>query len=405
MARIRIALAVAVMLAATAVFAQTRFTIESIDVESAPRIASIVRAETRLVAGRAYTEDQIRQGVYRARRLPFVAGATYRLTPGKSEDSRILVITIVDERRLNYTASVDGSHAAQENEAISSANIGYRYFAGANGVVDGTFGGQVSSQESDFRVHSLSLAYSGYGLFGTSAFAQIGASRDVGSSLGYRDTTMPFAVVGIPLTQTQTLRTSYTRSTYRLSSSFAGLAEPVRTRYAVSELGTAWVLETTDDPFFMRRGTTVSIGPRWTRASGDAVSVEGLPNNPVVQRAEVTTKTMAWTGTGEQFWPIADAFAAFVRANVESEHFSSRANGNHVPGFDTFSHLELIGGAWNLDADPLSRHRFELAAGHGGSRTRRVSGTFSDSGYAAMAGYAYRNRWGLLHLTFTYNHD
>src|SRR5688572_16956050 len=60
-----------------------RFLIEKIVVEGPkPAPANIVRAETLLKEGELYTEEQLRQAVYRVHHLPFVLDASFALRKG-----------------------------------------------------------------------------------------------------------------------------------------------------------------------------------------------------------------------------------------------------------------------------------------------------------------------------------
>ena len=73
----------ALMVITTSAYAQS-FVIERVEVTAAHARPAIVRAETRLVAGRAYTVEQLDRAVYRVRRLPFIVDATYSLEAGQS---------------------------------------------------------------------------------------------------------------------------------------------------------------------------------------------------------------------------------------------------------------------------------------------------------------------------------
>src|ERR1043166_9407546 len=74
----------AVALACIAATAKS-FLIERIDVNAAKRIpAAAVLAETRIDAGKTYTEEQLEQAVNRVRRLPFALYAEGGLKPGST---------------------------------------------------------------------------------------------------------------------------------------------------------------------------------------------------------------------------------------------------------------------------------------------------------------------------------
>src|SRR5215207_2079531 len=70
-----------------------RFLIETVTVEGPKEApANIVRAETLLREGGTYTEDQLRQAVYRVHRLPFVLDASFSLRKGSQRGAYELVI-------------------------------------------------------------------------------------------------------------------------------------------------------------------------------------------------------------------------------------------------------------------------------------------------------------------------
>lgn len=82
-----------------------RFLIEKITVEG-PKAAAvnIVRAETLLRAGESYTEDQLRQAVYRVHRLPFVLDASFSLRKGSRRGAYELLIEVEPARWFFYDA-------------------------------------------------------------------------------------------------------------------------------------------------------------------------------------------------------------------------------------------------------------------------------------------------------------
>ena len=83
----------------------THFLIEKITVEGPKEAAAnIVRAETLLRAGETYSEDQLRQAVYRVRRIPFVLDATFSLRKGSQRGAYELLIEVTPARWFFYDA-------------------------------------------------------------------------------------------------------------------------------------------------------------------------------------------------------------------------------------------------------------------------------------------------------------
>src|SRR5512143_1105438 len=84
-----------------------RFLIEKITVQGPKEAAAnIVRAETLLRPGGSYTEDQLRQAVYRVHRLPFVLDATCSLRKGSRRGAYELLIEVEPARWFFYDAWV-----------------------------------------------------------------------------------------------------------------------------------------------------------------------------------------------------------------------------------------------------------------------------------------------------------
>src|SRR3954469_2979572 len=82
-----------------------RFLIEKITV-AGPKAAAanIVRAETLLRTGESYTEDELRQAVYRVHRLPFVLDASFSLRKGSRRGAYELLIEVAPARWFFYDA-------------------------------------------------------------------------------------------------------------------------------------------------------------------------------------------------------------------------------------------------------------------------------------------------------------
>ena len=87
-----------------------RFLLESIVVEGVQRdiVRRIVTSESLLEPGREYTEQELREAVYRVKRLPFVMDADFSLRKGGERGSYQLVITVEETRLIFYSADVGG---------------------------------------------------------------------------------------------------------------------------------------------------------------------------------------------------------------------------------------------------------------------------------------------------------
>ncbi|HEY4593109.1 MAG TPA: hypothetical protein VIJ61_11920, partial [Thermoanaerobaculia bacterium] len=159
-----------------------RFLIERITVEGPKEAAAnIVRAETLLRAGELYSEDQLRQAVYRVRRIPFVLDATFSLRKGSRRGAYELLIEVRPAQWFFYDAWVrtfafeqpvvlgDESFLGDRSSVALVGLAGARHFVGRSGVVfaavDSREGGQVG--------------FTQYDLFHRGILASAGLSRDV----------------------------------------------------------------------------------------------------------------------------------------------------------------------------------------------------------------------------------
>jgi len=392
MSRLRLLLILIVASTAAGAIAQTPFVIERIDVNPGARVRpGIIRAETRLRAGHSYTGEQLDQALYRVRRIPFVIDATYTLEPGSSPSSRVMKITVFDQEALNFNFALDVLGIHGSGGATANESVGCRFLPGAMGVLDltargGTFLSSGGPPIGSFQ--GVKLAFTEYGLFGTSAYAAAG----VGLSHGKVN---PSSLIGVPLGLTQTLRVPYERSANSAdTSTFAS---------------TEWLSDRTDDPFFARRGLLVSAGPEWSRQR----SVHDFNVGTRFFFHDDTTIDRKGVGAmAEQFRPLAQHSAIWGSAAVSRFDESRVHNGVKVPGVRESNAELLVGLAHNFDSGAgggdLSR-RARIEGGVGYRLQDRQSGApgfrQKDRGIEAKAGFAYRSRWGTLHFTASYVAD
>ncbi len=392
MSRLRLLLVLIVASTAAPAIAQTSFVIERIDVSPGARVRpGIIRAETRLRAGRSYTDEQLDQALYRIRRIPFVIDATYTLEPGSSPSSRVMKITVFDQEALNYDFALDVLGIHGSGGATANESVGYRVLPGATGVLDLTAGGGTflsSGGPPRGSFQGLKLAFTEYGLFGTSAYVGAG----VGLSHGKVN---PSCLIGVPLGLTQTLRGTYERSANSTdTSAFAS---------------TEWLSDRTDDPHFARQGLLMSAGPEWSRQR-------------FVHDFNVGTRfffhddtTIDRKGVGaiaEQFRPLAPHSAVWGSAAMSRIDESRVHNGVKLPGIRESNAELLVGLAHNFDSgvgggDLSRRARIEGGVGYRLQDRQSSAPGFrmKNRGTEAKAGFVYRSRWGTFHFTASYVAD
>lgn len=233
-----------------------RFLLESIVVEGVQRDAprQIVVGESLLKPGNEYTEQELREAVYRIKRLPFVVDAAFSLRKGSERGTYELVVTVKETSVFFYSASAGGLYNGnnglfQDEDHISwgaGGTAGARWFVGSQGLVFGTV------HAFDERgVESAQVGYTRYNLFGRGGFATVGLATNVDGDAG--DGYQSSLSLGIPIAGNHSIRVDL--STQQLDfGRFAG-ASFERESYAAD---VAWIYDTTDDPLFPSTGSKVT---------------------------------------------------------------------------------------------------------------------------------------------------
>ena len=364
---------------------QSPVVVERVDLHATRSHPDILIAEMRLPKGRSYSIDEIEQAVYRLRRLPFVADATYTLEPGTTSDARVLRVNVVDETPVHVVFDVQG--LAQRGGYVSTiSQIGWRFFPARNGVVDLNAGGTghyASGGTGAPHFGDLSAQYAAYNLFGTGAYAGIGVSSHYSSE---NRLVSPILLFGVPLTQTQTIRGTYNRSGDKTDSD--GIAT------------LQWLNERTDDPYFARRGFLVAAGPQWEKTR----FVADFNNGKL--HIDDTLDRPGFGVRGEKYWPFADQGAYWGRLNATYVNEKPTSNGVKGPA----SHQQLgdvLGGAaWNFDrwrttGEWFDRVRVELGAGYHREQIRHSTSVEDRSGAELFLSVALRTRVGLFRLSLS----
>ena len=362
--------------------------IERIEVVSTHVRPAIVRAETRLAAGHAYTAAQLDQAVYRVRRLPFVADATYSLEPGSTPEARVLRLSVIDEPVFNYDFDVQAV-AMRGGYATSTTGLGLRFFPVTAGALEFNAGGSEFSTgggTGSGHFGDLAAQYTQYALFGTSAYAGVGIS----SHYNAKDRLIsPMGLVGIPLTQRQTLRASYARSGDKTESNSILLAE--------------WLYQTIDDPFFARRGVDLAAGPQWQKFHAVYDFNVGTPH---FFHVEYRNDYNGVVGSAAKYWPVADHSTLWARLAGQYITESGTTNGvKNVDSHDQIGDL-TVGAAHNFDhwrdSDAFHRLRAEIGVGYHRDRSSTVFHATDRSGAEVFTGVAYRSRYGVIHIGLSY---
>ena len=379
----RTLLASVLLFVAATSFAQSPVVIERVDVHARRTRPDILISEMRLPKGRSYSIDEIEQAVYRLRRLPFVADATYTLEPGIAPGARVLHVNVVDDSPVHF--ALDVFAVAQRGGYVETfSQVGWRSYPSHNGVLDLNAGGAghfAGGGTGAPHFGDLSAQYTAYGLFGTSAYAGIGVSSRYSSQ---NRLVSPLLLVGVPLTQTQTIRGTYNRSGEKTDSE------------AVATL--QWLLERSDDPYFARRGFSVVAGPQWEK--------QHLVNDFGKFHLDDHLSTPGFTARGEKYRPFAEHGAYWGRANAT--YLSQTVTSNGVKGKPVHIQLgDVLGGVgWNFDqsrtaGDYFDRIRVELGGGYHRERTSGHGFVEDRSGAEIFFSAALRARGGFFRLSLS----
>src|SRR5205823_9222237 len=126
-------------------------------------------------------------------------------------------------------------------EARVAGSAGYRFFPGRHGTLDAVVDDSNESLVASTR-RDAELAYNAYGLFGTSAYGSVGVGT-IFRTNGRHDVN-PSALLGIPLTRTQSIEAAFARTTSRLERNVSGIADPIRSFARITDFGVTWLLQT-----------------------------------------------------------------------------------------------------------------------------------------------------------------
>lgn len=371
-----------------------RFLLESIVVEGVQRDAprEIVVGESLLKPGTEYTEQELRQAVYRIKRLPFVVDATFSLRKGSERGAYELVITVKETSLFFYSASLGGSYdgdtfpGGDRVDWGASGTVGARYFVGSQGLVFGSVQGYDQG-----GAQTAQVGYTHFNLFGRGGFATVGLATSVDDDLadGYQGS---FSL-GLPLVGNHSIRVDL--STQRLDyGQFGGFS--FESEFYSSEV--AWIYDTTDDPLFPSTGSrgTASVG--YGRAedrregpdSRETFRSDGYQSNLGVERY--------WALSPRQSIGV-DLGGNIGRFESDDPFFSSGSTTRYNIGAGLLHSMDL----WGFErTERIGDLRWENSVrfGYADSDSTFFSSNGSDLNLATSV--AFRNTWGVMRLSFGY---
>jgi outer membrane protein assembly factor BamA len=389
------------LLCVTALFAQEqRYRLERIVVEGPIEAEDIVRAEARLEEERTYDAEDFRQAVYRVRRLPFVADATWRLESGVTAGSTTLVIQIIATTPFFYDVNAHADRSSNRDTELSAdALIGARKLLGELGTIEGAIG-----QRDEQDGLTAALTYRAYDLLGRGAFATVNVGYRYATEARRYDPTLD-VLLGWPLSQKQTLTGEVSRRKSRLLRDFAIDANPdnditLTDRTGLESAALLWGYESIDDPLFARRGASLTVGPVWSRTTTitqtyDSVAKEIVGDEEWTERYGLSANLSAYR-------PFSARNAGFLRMR------GAATTANDIRFFDAAA-LVGIAHDFHTPADDRLhdfRARVELGAGYRATMHREDGvEILRDDAPIAEAAFVMRHRWGTVRLSASYTAD
>jgi hypothetical protein len=419
-----------------------RFLIETITVVGPNEAAAnIVLAETLLEKGKTYTEDQLRQAVYRVHRLPFVLDASFALRKGSERGAYELVIEVQPARwfffdnwirAFRFDEPLDLEDSLRTDETMRSSFdlgglVGARLFVGRSGVLFGALDSEEGAQ----------VGFTKYDLFHRGALASAGYSRTdccvrevlplaldpAFSSWGFDNSRKISLGLAIPFGGPQSVQLALSERRGDVSSRRNVIVDPNAQIPAIffeeGELAYAraeakWVYDTSDDPLLPTRGLSLSAGLEAARFDGrDLIallpSVEGgLFPIPV---PDFHSEQVVAAASAIRHWPVTprQTVSATGRAfggTSRLENLMIRFEEPRDVDLDTFGGSLGLQHALNLRrsrrAGDFADMRLESGVEVGVERTSPDLGPSPLERFSAWVSFVFRNQWGRVRVLLSY---
>ena len=407
--------------------APAAFFIERIEVRNIKRVSSeVVIAESRLRAGQAYTEEQLRDASTRLSRLPFLLSVDFALEKGSERGQHVLVLNVVETKPFFYLLDfrpifsgdrfpipVYIDYSDRLGSSDTNAVLGFRWFVGPRGAFHSAVTTQDDHRNFSDDYSTVTAGYTQYDLFGTRAFATLNVKYPLN---GYAQGAItPELVVGVPISpnQTVTLKAEETHLDSEYTASAVVFKDGTYILHTVDVTGkstartfsTRWAYNTTNHPFLPTRGTFVSVTPLFfsSDASTQHVFFDSETEEFIVTPATWHARTVALEAEIAQYWESSERDSWSVGVKGGLSEGSSRSTPDdlfdlEVPERD--DHFGIIYGGWSHSLWSRERQR------QGDSRIE-VNGRYSNrsdyyhdeiNGIQLSASWVRRSSWGTLRL-------
>jgi hypothetical protein len=370
-----------------------RFLLESIVVEGVQRdpVREIVAAESLLQPGREYSEQELREAVYRVKRLPFVLDAEFSLRKGGDRGSYQLVITVEETRLFFYSADIGGIYDGEDRNISpgedridwgGGASLGGRWFVGSQGLVFASVQGFDTVGPAAAQV-----GYTRYNLFGRGGFASVALATSLEEDQG--DSLQGSLSMGVPIVGNHSLRADldwYQLKDDSFSQSF---------RRESQHLGLAWIYDTTDDPLFPTSGT------RLTAAANYAHYEDELKDPFFASKTSTDTQGLYVAGT--RHWALTHRQSVFSLASVSWSDWDAGGNSGNFEEWLAVAGLGHSMNLWGFEkTERIGDFRWENTLELFSSRFDSYFSQVETTDLRLTTGLVFRNTWGVMRLSFTY---
>jgi hypothetical protein len=372
-----------------------RFLLESVVVEGVQRdaVRQIVTSESLLQPGREYTEQELREAVYRIKRLPFVLDAEFALRKGGERGSYQLVITVEETRLFFFSADVGGQYDGTderfdpEDDRIdwgASASVGGRWFVGSQGLVFASVQGFDTVGPS-----TAQAGYTRYNLFGRGGFASVALLTDVSDELD-GDAWQGGLSVGLPIVGNHSLRADLSWSESENNTFF-------NSRNESRNFGLAWIYDTTDDPIFPTSGTRLVGGTSYSESEQRSEFDDVLFRDSIDSYGFSFGARRHWALTGRQS-VSAEMLSAWYQYDADSDPTGDE--------YEQWNHLAVFTHSTDLwgfaKTERFGDFRWENSLQAYGTEGDSAFSRFTSIDGRLTTALVFRNAWGVTRLSFSY---
>ena len=418
-----------------------RFLIERITVEGPKEAAAnIVRAETLLREGGTYTEEELRQAVYRVHRLPFVLDASFSLRKGSQRGSYELAVDIQSNRWFFFDHYVRAFGFDQpldlEDETVQGDRFsvtlgglaGVRHFVGRSGVVfaalDSREGIQAGFAQYDLFNRGI-LATAGVSLSECCVTEVLPLALDPTFSSWSFGTSLKTSLgLSIPLGGPQSVQLSLserqgdhgTRNEVLLApgerfSHVTGAGEELTYRRAEAK----WVWDTSDDPTLPTRGTSLSAGLEASRFAARDLTLfqfDVIPGEVVVTvYPSLHSEQVVGAVSALRHFPVTPRQTVSVQARIAAGQSQldtlsvgdlvlAHVDADYYGGSVGLAHAFTVRRA--RSSGVLTDVRLESGVELGIEKTSPDLGPSPLERFSVHTGLVFRNPWGRIQIVFTY---